>query len=83
MHHSNEKDNMNCWRKAAAQTSRVMTVGGFEFSLQPPTMYDENYIPSDPIIGYTFDLQEGMHGFASGKVKPFRARDQWLGVSPS
>ncbi|GJM01269.1 MAG: hypothetical protein DHS20C07_29480 [Methyloligella sp.] len=83
MQHSNETDHRDHLRKRRIQIPRIMTVGDFELSLLPPTSYDVKYIPSDPIIGFAFDSQEGMHGFASDKVKPFRARANGVAFLPA
>ncbi|GAA6213211.1 hypothetical protein NBRC116602_29520 [Hyphomicrobiales bacterium 4NK60-0047b] len=83
MQHSNETDHRSYLGKNRIQAPLIMTVGDFELSLLPPTSYDVKYVPSDPIIGYAFDSQEGMHGFASDKVKPYQARANGVAFLPA
>lgn len=83
MQHSNEIDHRSYLGKNRIQSPLIMTVGDFELSLLPPTSYDVKYVPSDPIIGYAFDSQEGMHGFASDKVKPYQARANGVAFLPA
>ncbi len=83
MQHSNETVHQYCLGKSRIQAPLIMTVGDYELSLLPPTSYDVKYVPSDPIIGYAFDSQEGMHGFASDKVKPYQARANGVAFLPA
>lgn len=82
MHKSYETEQSNRQLRRHNLVPQIMTVGDYELSLLPPQKYDVNYIPSFPIIGFAFDSQEGMHGFASDKIMPFRARANGVAFLP-
>jgi AraC family transcriptional regulator len=62
---------------------RARTIGGISIRLLPPEPYCARYKPAEPVAGYAFDTQEGVHAFASDRVRPFLAMAGGLAFTPA
>lgn len=51
-------------------------------SLLPRAAYETAYTPEGPILGYGYELQEGVHAFASSRRRPFIAKPNHLSFVP-
>jgi AraC family transcriptional regulator len=65
-------------------TPRRIAVGGrWTVELLPRTPYCARYCPAEPIIGFAFDPQAGIHAFGSDRRTAFRARPNGFAYVPS
>jgi AraC family transcriptional regulator len=62
---------------------RARTIGGVTLRLLPPASYCARYTPDRPVAGFAFDAQQGVHAFASDRVRPFRAIANSLAFTPA
>lgn len=67
---------------AMPEPIRRVTVGGWSAQLLPRQSYQVRYTADRPILGFAFDRQEGVHAYASDRVRPFRARANALAYVP-
>lgn len=62
---------------------RVMTLGGLRLCLLPAAPYCARYTPDMPVAGFAFESQNGVHAFASDRVRPFHAAANGLAFTPA
>ncbi len=60
-----------------------MVFGGLTVSLLPPGPYCARYTPETPVAGFAFESQQGMHAFASDRVRTFYAPANSLAFTPA
>lgn len=65
-----------------ARSRRCVAVGSWTAELLPPQRYRVTYTPLQPIIGFAFDGQVGVHAFASDRRTAFRASPNGLACVP-
>ncbi len=68
-------------RQAGAPPATVL--GSTTLRLFPATAYAVRYTPAAPVIGFAFDMQDGMHAFASDRLRPFRTRPNSIAYTPA
>jgi AraC family transcriptional regulator len=61
----------------------ALSCGVFELTLLPAAAYEVRYTPDGPVIGFAYDLQSGVHAFASDCLQPFRTRPNSLAFVPA
>ena len=65
------------------EPTRRVTVGRWSAELLPRQPYEARYTADRPVLGFAFESQEGVHAFASDRVRPFRARPNGLAYVPT
>ncbi len=66
----------------ATPTPRILDVQGIVFRLLPASSYCVRYTPETLIAGFAFESQQGVHAFASDRVRPFFAGAHGLAFTP-
>jgi len=56
--------------------------GGMTLTLLPAAPYRASFTPAQPVAGFAFESQRGMHAFASDGVHPFHALANGLAFTP-
>lgn len=64
------------------EPTRRMTVGRWTAELLPRQPYEARYTADRALLGFAFDNQEGVHAYASDRIRPFRARPNGLAYVP-
>jgi AraC family transcriptional regulator len=59
------------------------SISGVTLRLLPAAPYCARYTLAQPVAGFAFDTQEGVHAFASDRVRPFRATAGGLAFTPA
>jgi AraC family transcriptional regulator len=59
------------------------TANGVVLRLLPRGAYSVRYTPSQPVAGFAFDSQHGLHAFGSDRVRAFRAAAHGLAFTPA
>jgi len=70
-------------KKNTEENFKTAIVGGWQLELLPSAPYDASYTSDLPIIGFSFDAQEGTHAFASDRKKAFHAKPNGLAYVPA
>ena len=60
-----------------------LTMRGLTIRLLPRSAYCTRYTPDQPVIGFAFESQQGLHAFASDRVQPFYAAANGLAFTPA
>ncbi len=60
-----------------------MNAAGLTLTLLPPGPYRATYTPDQPVAGFAFESQRGVHAFASDRVRPFHAQANGLAYTPA
>jgi AraC family transcriptional regulator len=58
-------------------------VQGVALRLLPRGAYSVRYTPSQPVAGFAFESQRGLHAFGSDRVRAFRAAAHGLAFTPA
>ncbi|MCA1492231.1 AraC family transcriptional regulator [Sinorhizobium alkalisoli] len=64
------------------EPARRVTVGRWSAELLPRRPYEARYTADRPVLGFAFESQEGVHAYASDRIRPFRARPNGLAYVP-
>ncbi len=64
-------------------TPKMISTGYCEIVLLPAAAYDVRYTPANPVIGFAFEAQSGVHAFASDRTQPFRTRPNSIAYIPA
>jgi AraC family transcriptional regulator len=62
---------------------RFVVAGHWGVELLPSQAYCTRYCPPEPIIGFAFDAQVGVHAFGSDRRSAFRAKPNGLAYVPA
>jgi AraC family transcriptional regulator len=69
--------------RSSLASRRLAVAGRWDVELLPPQAYCVRYCPSEPIIGFAFDAQTGVHAFGTDHRTAFRAKPNGLAYVPS
>ncbi len=64
------------------EPTRRVTVGRWTAELLPRQPYEARYTAEQPLLGFAFDSQEGVHAYAGDRIRPFRAIPNGLAYVP-
>jgi AraC family transcriptional regulator len=60
-----------------------MAVNGVTLRLLPRGAYSVRYTPAQPVAGFAFESQHGVHAFGSDRVRAFRAGAHGMAFTPA
>src|SRR5262245_57077537 len=61
----------------------LVVAGHWSVELLPAQAYCARYCPSEPVIGFAFDAQVGVHAFGTDRRRAFRAKPNGLAFVPA
>ncbi|WP_445571893.1 helix-turn-helix transcriptional regulator [Pseudomonas sp. E102] len=65
------------------ESTRRVEAGPWLIELLPGSAYSARYIATQPVIGFAFDSQRGLHAIGSDRVQPFYAKPNGLAFVPA
>lgn len=69
-------------RTMVSEPTRRLTVGRWSAELLPRQSYEARYMANQPVLGFAYESQEGIHALSSDRILPFRARPNALAYIP-
>ncbi|SDE63330.1 helix-turn-helix domain-containing protein [Kordiimonas lacus] len=64
-------------------THRKVTAGAISAELLPRAPYDVAYTPDRVVAGFAFDIQTGLHAFATDRASPFLTMPDSMALTPA
>lgn len=64
------------------EPTRRVRVGRWSAELLPRQPYEARYTADRPVLGFAYESQDGVHAYASDRIRPFHARPNGLAYVP-